>query len=107
MRAPPMRQPTAAPVIAPVVNCGSGEGVEVALADAEVCEVLGELGDSSDVKELEVMEVVVWGGSWIAGIVVSVPSWKVVVPVIRVVVFVGRVIVESRGSSESTVAITV
>ena len=30
MRAPPMRQPTAAPVIAPVLNCGPGIGVEVA-----------------------------------------------------------------------------
>src|SRR5277367_2213594 len=86
MRAPPMRQPTAAPAISPVLNCGPG--VDAAL-DAELenvdvgeagcggaCEVPGELGDSSDVK---LMEVVVWEGTWIAGIVVSDPTWKAVV----------------------------
>src|SRR5277367_6792491 len=81
MRAPPMRQPTAAPAISPVLNCGPG--VDVAL-DAELenvyvgeagcggaCEVPGELGD------VKLMEVVVSGGTWIAGIVVSNPTWKV------------------------------
>ncbi len=92
MRAPPMRQPTAAPAMAPVLDCGPGVGVEVVLAaeletveDAdeagcggaevgEVGEASEELGDSPDVELLEIMEVG-WGGSWIPGIVVSVPAW--------------------------------
>src|SRR5271154_3489998 len=111
MRAPPMRQPTAAPAISPVLNCGPG--VDVAL-DAELenvyvgeagcggaCEVPEELGD------VKLMEVVVSGGTWIAGIVVSNPTWKVAVPMVEVMVFVGvkgatvadRVIVEVRGGS--------
>ena len=58
----------------------------------------------------------VWRGTWIAGIVVGcivVPGWKIVKPV-EIMVFVGekgttvadRVIVESRGASVSTVAVT-
>jgi hypothetical protein len=91
MRAPPMRPPTAAPAIAPVSDRGPGVGVEAALVaeledveganetaceDIEVCEIPGEPVDNSDVGLPEVR------GSWIPGIVVSVPAWKVVVPVI-------------------------
>jgi hypothetical protein len=126
MRAPPMRQPTAVPAIAPVFDCGPGVVVEVApdvelenvedvgeagCEGAEVCEVPSELSGSSDVTE-----VVVWRGIWIAGIVVSdVSSWKVVVPMIEVMVVVGvrgavaanRVISVKIGTSSiSTVAVT-
>jgi hypothetical protein len=116
MRIPPMRQPTAAPAIALVLDCGPGVGAEVALAvelenvDCEGAEDPVELGNGSDVG---LLKVVVWG-SWIAGIVVRESNSKVVVPMIEVMVFVGvrgatvadRVIVESRGISLSTVAVT-
>jgi len=114
MRAPPMKQPTAVPAIAPVFDCGPGVVVEDAgeagCEGAEVCEVPSELSDSSDVTE-----VVVWGGIWIAGIVVSdVASWKVVVRMIEVMVAVGvkgavaadRVIFVEIGTSLSTFAVT-
>ena len=118
MRAPPMRQPTAAPAISPVLNCGPGVGVEVAPgAGLENLEDVGEVScEDVEICEVrsDVVEVLVWRGSWIAGIVVSDPTWKVVVPMVEVKVFVGmkgkteddRVIVESRGSSVSTVAVT-
>jgi hypothetical protein len=124
-----MRQPTAAPAMAPEPNCGpdvcfgglvAGLGiVDVGGAGCEdvgIGEVPWGLVASADVELLEGVEVVVWGGNWIAGIVVSgiLPGWKVVVPIVEVTVFVGskgtvaadRVIVESTGPSVSTVAVT-
>jgi hypothetical protein len=118
MRAPPMRPPTAAPAIAPVSDRGPGVGVEVAPgAGLENLEDVGEVScEGVEICEVrsDVVEVPVWRGSWIAGIVVREPTSKVVVPVVEIMVFVGakgttvadRVIVESRGSSLSTVAVT-
>jgi hypothetical protein len=96
MRAPPMRDPTAAPAIAPELNCGPDVCFEEVLVaglgnvdvggpgceDVGICEGPGELCNGPDVGLLEAMEAVVLGGSWIPGIVVSLPTWKVVVPVI-------------------------
>jgi len=79
MRAPPMRQPTAAPAIAPVLDGGPGvcvevalvaeletvEDVEVACEDVEVCKVPRELDEGSGGELVIVMKVVFWGGSWI------------------------------------------